>query len=205
MLGLIPAGQPGPPRSGGAGRCPVRRGWGRQPGRCLPGDNGFFCLAAQFVASSCRAPEWERCRCGPRLPEVAFVPAASWQPRSQARQKGPRGAGMLPGAALSRHPERRSRPGMGSEARAFPRAGTCSWLMGLWYSVSGSGISTSRRCSWEEGRVSYTFLIGPNKKQKPLLGFGSGLWAELSGRGALAMPEGIEAYGARCLLRERRS
>lgn len=77
--------------------------------------------------------------------------------------------------------------------------------MGLWYSVSGLGISTSRRCSWEEGRVSYTFLIGPNKKQKPLLGFGSGLWAELSGRGALAMPEGIEPDGARCLLRGPRS
>lgn len=77
--------------------------------------------------------------------------------------------------------------------------------MGLWYSVSGLGISTSRRCSWEEGRVSYTFLIGPNKKQKPLLGFGSGLWAELSGRGALAMPEGIEPYGALCLLPEKRS
>lgn len=53
--------------------------------------------------------------------------------------------------------------------------------------------------------MSYTFLIGPNKKQKPLLGFGSGLWAELSGRGALAMPEGIEPYGARCLLQEKRS
>lgn len=77
--------------------------------------------------------------------------------------------------------------------------------MGVRYSVSGLGISTSRRCSWEEGRVSYTFLIGPNKKQKPLLGFGSGLWAELSGRGALAMPEGIEPYGALCLLRETRS
>lgn len=98
----------------------------------------------------------------------------------------------------------------GSERRErglllFPRFGTCSWLMGLWYSVSGLGISTSRRCSWEEGRVSYTFLIGPNKKQKPLLGFGSGLWAELSGRGALAMPEGIEPYGVLYLLREKRS
>lgn len=121
------------------------------------------------------APRGSLCSCG------------SWQPRS-----GPGTAGMLPGAALPRHPQR---PGMASQARAFPRAGTCSWLMGLWYSVSGSGISTSRRCSWEEGRVSYTFLIGPNKKQKPLLGFGSGLWAELSGRGALAMPEGIEPYG----------
>lgn len=53
--------------------------------------------------------------------------------------------------------------------------------------------------------MSYTFLIGPNKKQKPLLGFGSGLWAELSGRGALAMPEGIELNGALYLLREKRS
>lgn len=93
----------------------------------------------------------------------------------------------------------------GAGPAPFPRFGTCSWLMGLWYSVSGLGISTSRRCSWEEGRVSYTFLIGPNKKQKPLLGFGSGLWAELSGRGALAMPEGIEPYGALYLLRETRS
>lgn len=118
MLGLIPAGQPGPPRGGRAGRCPVRRGWGRQPGRCLPGDNGFFCLAAQFVASSCKGPSVGALsgRCGPRRPEVAFVPAASCQPRSQARQKGPRGAGMLPGAALPRDPERRSRPGMASEA-----------------------------------------------------------------------------------------
>lgn len=90
MLGLIPGGSRALPAAlGPVGRCPVRRGRGRQPGRCLPGDNGFFCLAEQSVASSGEGPSVGALSVRAEAPRGSLCSRCSWQARQDRRAPGP--------------------------------------------------------------------------------------------------------------------